>query len=1061
MFSNAQINIDSITSFDEYVLKAKECGMKAIAFTEHGNVLGWVKKKQCCEQNGLKYIHGIEAYITEDVNGEKVRDNYHCTLLAKNYAGVEEINRMSSASFNREDGHFYYVPRITFDELIKTSSNVYVLTACLGGILNKGNSELQRKFIQFLIKNKNRCFLEIQHHNVDDQISYNKKLYELHKKTGIPLIVGTDTHAIDSSQMEGRKILQKAKNVRFAEEDLWDLEFKTYGTLIEAYEKQNSLPMDVVLEAIENTNKLADAVEEFSLDMSYKYPHLWDDPEAYFKKRINEGARWRNIKAKPNYAEYKNRVLNEFKTYKHNGAIDFILLMDDIIQWCKEHDIEVGYGRGSVNGSIICYLLGITEMDSIKHKLNFERFMNTERVSLADIDTDFPPSRIDDVKKYIVNKHGLYCCDIVTFNTIALKGAIDDVCRGLYKDSEDIDYLSYASEIKNAAEADLDKAKEKYSGVFKYVDLVNGTIVSCGNHPCGMVVSPVNIAEKFGIMSTANDPYPVSQINMKEIDGLNYVKLDLLKLDTIEVINETCKMAGIERLVPDNVDIDDLNVWNSIRDNTVGIFQWEGKYAESYIGKLLSDENIRQMQSVNENVDRMTLMSIGNSAIRPAGASYRDDLANGVVRKTGAKPIDDFLSNTFGYLVFQEQIIQFLHEYCGFTMGQADIVRRCFAKKYGTEDWLPIIKNGGYAPDDKNKINHINGYIKTMKEKYGISEEKSNEDITAFIQVIEDASNYLFSLNHSQPYSYLGYVAGYLRYYYPLEFLTAALNNSDNEDKQMELIKYTKSIKIKLLAPRFRHSIGQYMYEKETNSIYKGIGSIKYMNEKIGNELYELRDNHYDSFVDLLKDLQNTTLDSRQINILIKINFFEEFGNVNTLLEIKRIFDKYDGKKIFRKNSSEIDIDMLRRYASKETAKQIKVEDTTPLIRDLVASVHEKTSIEDMLKNEIEHLGYCQTVCPGADKRDYFVLSVAKKSKIVNILLYEIFSGKTRNVKMWASQFSRYPFGDGDILHITALSKEHQKRPTGKVDPSNGRMIWENVPDKYDYWLKKVIIKKV
>ncbi len=322
----------------------------------------------------MKYIHGAEFYVTETL-GEKIRDNYHCCLYAKNYEGVLELNQLSSTSFNRRDGHFYYVPRITIDELVSTSDNIIVSTACLGGILPKGNAAVREKFMTFLEENKHRCFLEIQHHNdiSGDQGGYNKWLYGLSKRIGVPLIAGTDTHALNTSHLEGRRILQKAKNVNFADEESWDLTFKTYDELVQTYKTQNALPLEVVLEAIENTNKLADMVEEFSLDESYKYPHLWEDSEKTFLAKIEEGIKRRGVDKYPNYQEYKDRIESELKAYRHNGAIDFMLLMEDIIKWCTENEIYVGYGRGSVNGSVIAYLLGITEMDSIKHKLNFER----------------------------------------------------------------------------------------------------------------------------------------------------------------------------------------------------------------------------------------------------------------------------------------------------------------------------------------------------------------------------------------------------------------------------------------------------------------------------------------------------------------------------------------------------------------------------------------------------------------------------------------------------------------------------------------------------------------
>lgn len=919
---NGVTNIDSVTKYDEYIKRAKELGMKAMAFTEHGNVFSWKNKKQHIEDAGMKYIHGIEAYVTESLN-EKVRDNYHCVLLAKNYEGFLEINKLSSKSFNRNDGHYYYSPRITYDELENTSNNVIISTACLGGILSKGTDEIKDRFISFLSHNKHRCFLEIQHHAVADQIKYNQYLYELSKTIHVPLIAGTDTHALNKDHLEGRSILQKSKKVLFAGEEEWDLSFKTYDELIAAYEKQNSLPMDIVEQAIENTNVLADMVEEYTIDTSYKYPHLWEDPLGTFKGKIQQGIKRRGIENYPNYQEYLDRIEYEMKAYIHNGAIDFMLLMEDIISWCNTHNIKVGYGRGSVNGSVIAWLLGITEMDSIKHGLNFDRFMNVERVSLSDVDTDFPPSRIEEVKQYIFSKHGLYCSDIITFNTIADKGAIRDVGRALGVPLSDV------SLICNSVDRDEDykKAREKYKELFRYVDIVKGTVVSIGSHPCGLVVSPIPLDDSIGLCTTSTSQYPISQIYMKEIDSLNYVKLDLLKLDTIEIINNTCELAGIERLTPDNVDITDVKVWNAIRDDTTQVFQWESATGQAYIKKLLSDENIKKFQSVNKNVDRMTLLSIGNSAIRPAGASYRDDLASGVIRKTGSKPIDDFLSNTFGYLVFQEQIISFLHQYCGFTMGEADIVRRGFAKKTGTDQYIPVIKNGGYLSDKSQ--HHINGFIETMKEKYGIAEEKSEQDIVAFIQVIEDASSYLFSLNHSQPYSYEGYVSGYLRTYYPLEFLTTALNvNKDKEEKTKALTAYAKKIGITFKSPKFRYSKAGYFLDKETNSIYKGIGSIKYIDATASDELFNMSDMEFKDFVDVLYYLKlHTSIDTRQIDILIKIDFFEEFGDINTLLYITEKFNVLFKKKEIQKNNQLKDLglteDIVRPFSSKETYTRI------------------------------------------------------------------------------------------------------------------------------------------
>lgn len=1015
MLSNGVTNIDSVTPYDQYIDKAHELGMAAMAFSEHGSVLGWVKKKLHMEELGMKYIHAEEFYLTNTLD-EKVRDNYHCLLIAKNYAGVLELNKLSSKSFNRDNNSFYYVPRITIEDVKNTSDNIIVSTACLGGVLNKAPEPIRQDFFYWLRRHPDRCFLEIQPHISAEQKRYNQALWALSKRSGLRLLMCTDTHALNAEHVEGRKILQKAKNIHFDGEDEFYLEMLSYDELVALCKIQNALPMDVYLDAIEMTNVVADMVEPFELDYSYKYPHLWgDDSEQVLRAKIAEGIKWRGVDKLPNYQEYLDRIEYEMKAYIHNGAIDFMLLMEDIIAWCKTQDILVGYGRGSCNGSVIAYLLGITEMDSIKHGLNFERFMNTERVSLSDIDTDFPPSRINEVKQYIFNKHGLYCSDIVTFNTIALKGAIRDVGRALQMPLDEV------GNICNRVEMDEAGCRKQYPDLFKYVDIVNGCVVSVGNHPCGLVVSPYSIDDRMGLFTTSTDDVPISQINMKEVDLQNYVKLDLLKLDTIELINETCKLAGIERLTPDNVDINDKAVWDSIRDDTTAIFQWEGATGDRYIKQLLSESNIQKFKKLNPNVDYMTLLSIGNGAIRPAGASYRDDLANGVIRKSGNEAIDEFMKPTFGYLVFQCQIIQFLHQYCGYTMGEADIVRRHFAKKTGTEKDIPQIKAG---------------FAKTMAEQYGMSKEESDKVIADFIQVIMDASNYLFSLNHSQPYSYEGYVSGWLRYHYPLQFLTVALNiNQGKEEKTSALTAYAHKVGIAIKPPKFRHSRSAYFCDTETNCIYKGLGSIKYMSEQVAEALYGMRDMQFRNFIDVLFALQQLKdkPDSRQLDILIKIGYFEEFGSAKALLLGVEIFNKFykcKNIKLDKWNEMGYNINILKDNADKMTEKTASGIDNCGLVLGILRSLHmPRTTIVDKLRWQAELLGYVDGSDPSRDVNDWLVLGVETTSYGTAWLrLYNLCYGAERHYKVdkrWAASHSCKA---GDVLKVVLEDKPKFKK---------------------------------
>lgn len=1028
--STGVTNIDSVTKYQQYIDRAKECGMTAMAFSEHGSVFEWLHKKRAIEAAGMKYIHAIEVYVTEraasaNSDFKNIRDNYHCVLIAKNFEGFKEINKLSSGSFNRNDGHFYYNPRITFNELINTSDNVLITTACLGGILHNAPGPLKKKFEKFLDTNKHRCFLEIQHHMEPEQISYNQYLVELGMRTGVPLIAGTDTHALNAEHLEVRSVLQVSKNVNFANEDAWDLSFKTYGELVEAYEKQDSIPREKYMEAIQNTNVMADMIEEYEIDDSKKYPKLYNDSETVFKQKIVEGMKRRGIDKLPNLQEYVDRVNYEMDTYRHNGAIDFMLLEEDYKAAMRKKKIYPGYSRGSVSGSIIAYLLGITEVDSIKHHLNFSRFMNKERVSLADIDSDWYDDDREVVKKYLYNKDGLYCCDIITFNTIKLKGAIKDICRGLYRDNEDVDHLKLANEIIALAEIDEDKAREQYPDIFKYVDIANGVIVSVGNHPAGVVVSPFPVEGEFGTFTSKTNKYPISQINMKEIDSLNYVKLDILGLSNNGLINKTCELAGIERLTPNNTPLDEA-VWKSIRDDTTLIFQWESSSAASYLKHLFSDETIAKIKAKNPNFSYMDLLSIGNGAIRPAGASYRDELASGEFRDNGNDALNEMLAPTLGFLVFQEQIIQFLHEFCGYTMGEADIVRRGFAKKTGTEKFIPKIKSG---------------FIATMKEKYGVEKDEAERLIVNFIKVIEDASDYLFSLNHADPYSWIGYVCGYLRYYYPLEFLTSALNIfEDKEEKTLSITEYARSRDISIEPIKFRYSLSEYTFDKEKKCIFKGMKSIKYLNKRISKQLYELRDRKFEDFYDLLRVIgQETSVDSRQLEILIKLDFFSEFGNPNQLMHQAEVFAKYfkeQGTLQLNKDKAtpeEVMAAMLCEHD--ETEKLYRIPDRMEFIRCFDRGDDIKTPVRDRIGYEMEHLGYINIKIPSLTMDYAFVMDVNDKYANRVITLYRLNNGEIDKVKVKKKIYESKPILEGMIIRTVEASQERRwkKTPDGFV----------------------------
>ena len=1019
MLSNGTTNIDSVTSYEEYIAKASsDNSIYNLSFSEHGNIFLWYKKKLALEKAGFKYLHSVEVYVTESLN-EKIRDNYHCLLIAKNYEGFKELNRLVSMSFNRvnikcykDTEQFYYVPRITFEELVHTSDNIIILTACLAGILAKGNKNIKKNFLDFIIQHKERCFLEVQHHNCQEQKEYNMYLAKIAKKYTLNLVACTDTHSLNEEHAKGREILQKSKKVFFDNETEWDLIYKSYDELINAFIKQNALSENEINIAISNTNKIVDMVEEFSLDTNTKYPHIYENPLETFKGKINAAYKKHPyIRKRYSKADFKKRIEEELDVYIKTKSIDFMLLQTYLREWEKQNDIQSGFGRGSVSGSEIAYVLDITKMDSIKFNLNFFRFMNPSRVSNADIDTDYSGKDREKVKYFLLHDHmnlpEIQSAEIITFNTIALKGAIRDVGRALEISLEEV------NNICSRIEQEENSLRKEYPELFKIVDIVNGTVVSIGTHPSGVLIADRNLFEDIGLCSLSTSNYPVSMLNMKELDALMYVKLDILGLDNIGIINDTCKMLNIERLTPDNVNLSDEKVWESIVDDTTLIFQWESQSAHDYLKRFMSKKTLEIAKNNNPNFSYIKWFSFGNGLIRPGCASFRDNIANGEIWKTNFPEYDDFLVITFGRITMQEDIMQFLVKFCGYSDAESDTIRRAIGKKIGTESYIDEIHDR---------------FLSYSFDNYHQSKEKLEEMFPAIKQGILDASNYAFSWNHSDSYSCIGYICGYLRYYYPLEFLTASLNVfQDNEEKSLAIIKYARKVGITINPIRFGKSNNEYTYDKESWSIYKGIASIKYLNKNIANELFILSKNSYNSFVDLLVDIENTSINKKQLEILIKLDFFSDFGSINELLRQVQIFNDIYNKKQFsieKINKLNYNIQYFKDHSISISDKVIKINDSISIIKDIINSyIPLKTNIIEKINFQNELYGYIQLTNPNFNKQYAYVQSInGKNNKLVT--LYRLNDGSTETVKVREKVFNNNMFNKGDIIKTIDCYKE-------------------------------------
>ena len=708
--------LDSCTNYKDYINKASELGMKAIGFSEHGNIYNWIEKKIYCDEKGIKYLHGCEIYLTK-THEEKVRDNYHTILIAKNSEGFKELNTLIDLS-TKED-HMYYKNRISYDEFLSISDNIIKISACLASPLNK---EKDKEWFDKLAKKYD--YYEIQYHNDrdGDQIKYNQMLYELSKENNIPLIVGTDTHNLNKYKSECRKILKKRKKMTYDNEDDFDLTFKSYDEVIEMFNIQNSLPMDVVLEALENTNIMADSCEEIVLDTSIKYPQLSENDDELFTQKIYEKLKYKienNIIEKDKV--YLERLNEEIAVFKKLNMCSFMLFMSELVTWCLDNGIPVGPCRGSVGGSLVAYILDIIDVNPIKWKTVFSRFANEDRLEVGDIDLDFSPSQRSLVYEYIMNRFGLdKSAYILAIGTISDKGTIDDIggalaeiwregngkIQSLYKDLEkklekcsgDL-YGEWATEnsyyhrmkevdkqenpysldniarIKDEYEANPEEAKKKYPDIFYYFDGLVGTAISQSIHPAGIVASPVTLPDNYGTFW--KDGQRIMQINMEEIhDGAGLVKYDILGLKNIEIIKDTCELANIQYPKSHKVNWNDNEVWKHITDSPVGIFQFEGNYAYDLLKRF-------QPRKIND-------LSLVNASLRPSGASYRDKLIAKEFNKNPSELIDNLLKDNNGFLVFQEDTIAFLQQICGLSGSEADNIRRAIGRKQ--KDRLDIKK---------------------------------------------------------------------------------------------------------------------------------------------------------------------------------------------------------------------------------------------------------------------------------------------------------------------------------------------------------------------------------
>lgn len=1011
--------LDSCDKPQNYIDLAVENGMKAISFSEHGKPLNWVEKLIACNEAGIKYIHSVEIYLTESLENN-VRDNYHTVLMAKNMDGLRELNSLVKLSCDKD--HFYYNNRITFDEFLDISDNIITTSACLASPLNK----LPESHPRYMELANKYDFLEIQPHNIPEQIEFNKRLLKLSKQLNKPLIVGTDTHSSSKYKAECRKVWLASKHKSYADEDKLDLSFKTYDELVEMFKLQNAIPESEYMQALENTNLLYDMTDEIILDRSIKYPILYGsrekDSEKFvetidrkFKEKIDNG-----IIPKEQKQAFKDAISEELRVFQKLHMDGFMLSMSELISWCKEQGMAIGTARGSVGGSRIAYVTDIIDLNPETWHTVFSRFCNEDREEIGDIDIDCVESDRPAIFEHITERFGKdKVARVAAFGTMKSKTVIDDVGRYLSskwleqhpnKTDENPWSLSRIANIKAEFDEDAEKTKAKYPELFYYHDGLLGTKCSQSIHPAGMVISPITLCDNYGTFE--KDGETCMFLDMDNVHEVGLAKYDFLVLTTVQIIRDACNYIGTHYPRTYEIDWDDKEVWNDITKDSACIFQFEGKFAFNCL-KQFSPSNIFDM-------------SIVTACIRPSGSSYRDDLLARKPHKNPSEMIDELLKDNLGYLIYQEDTIKFLQQICGLSGSEADNVRRAIGRKQKDrlEKALPSI---------------LNGYCEKSTQPREVAEEEAKE----FLQIIEDSANYQFGYNHSIAYCLLGYLCAYYRYYYPCEFLTAYLNNADKKEDIEIATAYAHKIGIIVTMPKWGISKGDYFFDKDGKIITKGLTSIKYMSSGLADELYEVaHSKKFINFIDVLYALKDTSIDARQLDILIKIDFFSNFGNQKELLRISELFNqtfkKGDAKQISKSKVEGTLLEpIIKKYSvgvtkSGVSSKNYTLLDVKSILYEAEKSILDlhMSDLSDNIKvqNFAEVMGYVGYVSgKEEDRSKLYILDIYplqrksdKKQFGYSIITKSIGSGKESRFTVFNRVYDKEPFQKGNIIRCTS-----------------------------------------
>ena len=902
--------LDGACRIQKLVQRVKDLGQEAVAITDHGVMYGVIDFYRACKGAGVKPIIGCEVYVAPRgrTRFQKVHEYdaafSHLVLLCRNEEGYRNLSYMVSQGFLEG---FYIKPRIDLDLLREHCGGLIALSACLGGeipkLLMAGDYDKAKEVALEMreLFGEDGYYLELQDHNIPAQKKVNEGILRLHEETGIPLVCTNDAHYLRREDAEMQDILmciQMGKTV----DDPGRMKFETQEFYVKSEEEMAAL---FPREALDNTAKIAELCNVDFTFGKYHLPHFqlpegWSDGYAYFEKLCLDGFRWR-YPDEP--SEYRKQLDYEMAMIQKMGFVDYFLIVSDFIAYAKGHGIPVGPGRGSAAGSMVSYCLNITDLDPMKYNLYFERFLNPERVTMPDIDIDFCIRRRQEVIDYVARKYGAdHVAQIVTFGTMAARAAVRDVGRVLNMPYADVDVI--AKQIPSgpgALHITLEEAlklskplKESYDSDYKVKKLIDTAMAIEGmprntsTHAAGVVITSRPVSDYVPLAK--NDDLVVTQYIMTTLEELGLLKMDFLGLRNLTVLDDAVKL--VRRKEPDfdihNIPEDDEATFRMISEGrTSGVFQMESSGMTGVcVG--LKPHSIEDLTAI------VALYRPGPMESIPRFISCKNNPEKVTYKHPSLVPI---LSNTYGCIVYQEQVIQIFQQLGGYSLGQADMVRRAMSKKKVKDI-------------EKERETFLHG--DPERNIAGCAANGIPENVAQSIyDEIYDFANYAFNKAHAVCYALVAYQTAWFKCHHPKEYMAALLTSVlDSSEKVAEYIAECKEWDIQLLPPDVNESETNFTVSPQ--GIRFGLAALKGVGRSVMNAMLEERVKHgpFTDFMDFCDRMFDHDLNRRVLESLIKAGAFDRMGCRRS--QLMQVFGQVlDGIAASRKRNVEGQMDLF------------------------------------------------------------------------------------------------------------------------------------------------------